>query len=52
MCKANTADEILRVLFFGSAWFSFLVFVQTQEQKKIVGFMYEMRSPSRTHSDQ
>lgn len=52
MCKANTADEILRVLLFGSAWFSFLVSVQAREQKKTVWFVYEMRTQSRTHSDQ
>lgn len=36
MCKANTADEVLRVLLLGSACFSVLVSVWAQEWKKTV----------------
>lgn len=52
VCKAITADGILRVLLFASAPLGFLVSALSQEQKKAVIFMCEMRTQSRTHMGQ
>lgn len=47
VCKAITADGILRVLLFASAPFGFLVSALSQEQKKAVILMCEMKTQSR-----